>query len=387
MSTNSKLLSMCMQMGLPSSGADVPEALPVLLVGSPGTSKTQTVKKIGKRIEERLGCNFPVETIALPQIGAEHLAGLPVPNHTDKTTDLYLIRAGRQLTKAGQGVLFLDEFSSAPDNVAAASLTAIQDGKIGDAELPASVCRVAAMNDPEKATAGRPLMAPESNRFCWINPWELEVDEWVDYMKGGPGVASEIVILPESWERDYFFMATSLVTAFIKTSPSLLLREPEPHKAGSPWPSPRSWRNTTRLIAACLSMGEKINGALVAAAVNGCVGDDVGGQFLVYAHKMDLPDPEEVLALGRKFKMPTRDDKLLCILESVAAVACIKSRPDFKTRWDTACDLIEMVCDTRSDVSLPVIQYLMGHKPANVAVPKVAVKYFKLMNELGLTQK
>ncbi|MDB5716174.1 MAG: ATPase associated with various cellular 3 [Sphingomonadales bacterium] len=385
MATHTKLLSICLQMGLETSGAEKPEALPALLIGAPGSAKTEVIQAISRALSEKLGGNFPVETMACPQMAPENIAGVPVPDRERKVTDLYVLSIGKKLIEEGRGILFLDEFSSAPDTVAAACLTLVQSGMLGDHKLPPSVARVLAMNDPERATAGRPLMAPESNRVCWI-PWSLDKDDWVNYMKGGPGATGDIVVLPTNWEKDFYFQSVSLVTAFINAAPNRLSVEPDPNKAGVAWPSPRSWRNATRLLAAGFSLGEKVNSNLMTAAITGCVGDTVGGEFLAFAHKLDLPDPEEVLAEGGKYVLPARDDKALCILESVAAVACY-DRPDRNKRWQAACDLVETASKKRSDIVISVIQYLMNNKPEGAKVPNAAGVYFRTLNDLGLLKK
>lgn len=382
MSNQTKLLAICIQAGFPNSGVPKPEAVPALIVGAPGTSKTAIMQGLADQIAKHLGRPFPLETMACPQMAPENIAGVPVPDREKKVTDLFVLSIGKKLIDAEYGIMFLDEFSSAADTVAAASLTLTQSGMLGDHKLPSSVARVLAMNDPERATAGRPLMAPESNRVCWIN-WELELAPWVDYMKGGQGALEDIVMLPNNWEVENFPIAASLVTAYLGTTPGDFLVEPPPAEAGKAWPSPRSWRNATRLLAACFSLGQKVNSDLAASAVCGCVGEAAGRKFIEYAIAMDLPDAEVVLATGPSFAWPKRDDKVLCILESVAAVACL-DRPDSVKRWQTACEIVASLA--RPDIIINVITYLMGKKPKDATVPKAAGVFFKVRKEMNMEE-
>jgi hypothetical protein len=116
------------------------------------------------------------------------------------------------------------------------------------------------------------------------------------------------------------------------------------------------------------------------------VGETVGGEFLAYAHSLDLPDPEEVLAEGTKFVLPSRDDRTLCILENVAYVAC-KDHTKRAERWNTACDIVANVGKKKKDITISVIQYLMNNKPKDVKIHKVASDYFTTLNELGLLKR
>jgi hypothetical protein len=391
MNIQTKLLSICMQTGRLDyneknnpNGVQNPECVPFLLLGSPGSAKTACVQSVAKFLQESLGEEFPCETIACPQIQPEVLGGLPVPNHDHKTTNLYVYSAGKRLAAVNRGVLFLDEFSSAPDPVAAASLTVLQSGILGDFRMPSSVARGAAMNDPEKATAGRPLMAPESNRFCWI-PWSLDVDEWVDYMNGGKGAISSVVVLPFNWERDYYDQAAGIVTNFIKARQQLLMKEPNPHEAGVAWPSPRSWRNATRLMAAGLSLGEQPTSSLINKAVEGCVGEAAVVEFASWLTEMDLPDPETVLAAGSKYELPKRDDRALVILDNVARVVC-REHPNRVQRWNTATEIVE-ANEKKKDVILGPIEYLMYHKPQGAKIPKAGGLWLNFRKETATYMK
>jgi hypothetical protein len=383
-SNQTKLLSICMQTGLATSGIEdeaLRENVPFLLVAGPGLAKTASVKAIGQEIQKKLDRAFPIETIACPQAQPETLGGLPVPNREKGVTDLYIMAAGKKLAAVGQGCLFLDEFSSAPDPVAAAALTLIQNGIMGDYRMPSAVARGAAMNEPEKATAGRPLSAPESNRFCWIK-WELDMEHWFDYMRGGRGAASDIVILPSNWEVNYMPEATAIVVGFLKASVAHFNKEPPPDKATCAWPSPRSWRNATRLMAACLALGERPTSSLVLSAIDGCVGEAAATEFNVWLNTMDLPDPEEVLAAGAKYKFPNRDDRTMVIVESMAAAAC-REHVNKNKRWETACDILE-ANEKKKDVIVNAARYIALRKPQGCMPRKAFGNWLAINKELGI---
>lgn len=339
------------------TGKLMTSAVPGLLVGNPGIGKTDVLKHIAEQVEKALKKPFPIETYATPQLNAEDLSGLPVPNLVEKVTDLYPLRIGKKLREAGMGVAFMDEISSAPPPVGAAALTFIQNGLLGETKLPDSVCRMAAMNPAEVAAAGRELTAPESNRFCWIE-WELAMPDWIDFMRGGEGAAGNVVILPQNWERNYWDTASNYVTMYIRRHESALMDMPDADDASKAWASPRSWYNATRLIAACLSVGESMLTELTIEAVKGCIGGGAQQAFTNWVVEMDLPDPEEILSNPKGVELPKRDDKLGLVLESLA-LAAVREHPNRKQRVQVCYKILESLFESKNDIAMPPIQHLV----------------------------
>ena len=376
-----KLVSILMQMGMSkngrvdSKGNPVRAALPGLLVGEPGIGKTDVLNHIARMIEEASKEPFPIETYPMPQLNAEDLSGLPVPNKETMTTDLYPLRIGKKVIDAGQGCIFLDELSSAPASVGAAGLTFVQNGYLGQTRVDHAVARMAAMNPAEIAAAGRDLTAPESNRFCWVK-WTLAFEDWIDWMRGGDGAAKSIIILPQDWEKDYWEEASSLVTMYISRHASELQVCPSPVDASQAWPSPRSWTNATRLLAACLSVGESYMSELYIEALEGCVGESAATQFVTWVRALDLPDPEEILANPDKVKLPERADKLSVVCESLV-LAATKEHPERKKRSHIAYKILEELFETKSDMALPAIQRMIQRIPNRPERPPINVLAIK----------
>jgi len=388
MSANqTRIISMAMQMGMEKSGYVIGktkdgkgniyrrEAVPCLLVGPPGVAKTDILKHIARMIEEKINKPFPIETYAAPQLNAEDLAGLPVPNREDKTTDLYPLRIGKSLIEHGRGVAFIDELSSGTGPVGASCLTFLQNGIIGQTKLDPAVARMAAMNPAEIAAAGRELTAPESNRFLWIQ-WTLEASDWVDWMRGGEGAAKHIQMLPNQWEADFFDEASKLVTMYISRHQSALLDVPEPHDASKPWASPRSWFNATRFLAACFAVGEGVKTELAMEAMGGCVGPETASQFLNWVQQLDLPDPEAILANPHNVKLPDRADKLSVVTESLV-LAATKEHPKRKERAQVAYKILEALFEDRADMAIPAIQTMIKRLPNRAERPAINVLAIK----------
>ncbi len=362
MSDEMRLLSLLVQTGLHKKQNDQTgkieqgRNIPAMLVGFPGIGKTQLVLKLGEQMAKATNKPYPVEVFTCPQRMPEEIGGIPVADIEAKEVHCLPMSIGKKLLQTGQGIFFFDEYSSADQAMGGACMTAIQDGRMGDMVLPHSVARVAAMNPPECAANGRGLTAPEANRFCFI-PWTLTFGDWANYMMGGPGTLSNAVVLPENWETDNAIMANSLVVSYLKRNQERFNVEntmPKAHDANRPWASPRSWENATRILAACASVKERADSDLAYLGLKGVLGEGDADAFLTWFRDMDLPDPEELLAMSTKkaqAQLPTRPDKLQVALESLANAAC-RDNPKITKRWEKAWAIIHPVLEKTPDNAL-----------------------------------
>lgn len=77
--------------------------------------------------------------------------------------------------------------------------------------------------------------------------------------------------------------------------------------------------------------------------VRGTVGDGPGLEYLAYLDRMDLPDPEDLLADPAGAELPERGDLRQATLDAV--VAAVRSRPG-RGRWDAAWALLARAAET-----------------------------------------
>jgi hypothetical protein len=262
----------------------------------------------------------------------------------------------------------------------AAAMLSVEEGRqYGDFHLP-DVSLILCMNPVEHATNARALTAAETNRILMLD-WKLDNAAFLDYLRGGKGALSNFPILPKDW-KDFVPAANNLVAAFLERQSSLIHIQPEPEKANRPWPSPRSWERAATMIGAFRSLGgvyASYAGDHIHTAVNGLVGADTGDQFFNWIKDLDLPDPEEILNThtdtSGQFKwhskLPTRQDRLIVALETLASAACQKSRPDFKERWERAWTVLDPVAQMKQDAAYPAVK-ILGAKdnvPPNATIP------------------
>jgi len=394
MSTQMTLLSILVQTGLHQKkdrdGKLIQgRNIPAMLQGYPGIGKTQILIALGKEMAKITRKPYPVEVFVCPARMPEEIGGIPVPFYEENEVRCLPMHIGKQLIKAEQGILFFDELSSASQAMGGAIMTTVQDGKLGDLQLPHSVARVAAMNPPEAAANGRLLTSPESNRFCWID-WKLEFTDWADFMRGGMGTVSKGIPLPEKWELDYGMWANGMIISYLQRNLARWDVEktmPKATNASGPWASPRSWENAGRLFAACKSVGEGPDSDLAHLALRGVVGDGDADAFLKWFKDMDLPDPEELLAdpASAQKKLPKRPDKLQVTLESVATAA-IQDHKNIVKRWEAAWEVIGPTLATQLDNAMYAAKILSEalQKVPTAKTPKEALMIRDLFVKIGL---
>lgn len=125
--------------------------VPVLVWGAPGTGKSTFIESL-----QRDG--FPVYTMIASLHDPTDFNGLPVLHNGRMRFAppewVYLFE------EHGQGVLFLDELTTAPPTVQAALLRLVLERKVGAHSLPAGVRIVAAANPPDIAASGWELSPP-----------------------------------------------------------------------------------------------------------------------------------------------------------------------------------------------------------------------------------
>lgn len=239
-----------------------------------------------------------------------------------------------RLVRAGKGLLFLDELSTAPPAVQAALLRLVLERRIGSLQLPPGVRIVAAANPRSSAADGWELSPPLANRFVHLQ-WTHDHEVVVRGLAGTWPRATLPRLDPEKLPESVDF-ARRAVCGLLSARPTLVHRLPTTEtRRGGPWPSPRSWDMTLNLIAFATAAGSSRD--VLSLLVRGTVGDGPGLELLASLDRMDLPDPEDLLADPAGAVLPERGDLRQAALDGV--VAAVRTRPD-RARWDAAWALL-----------------------------------------------
>ncbi|WP_280254239.1 AAA family ATPase [Nocardia abscessus] len=310
--------------------------LPVLLWGEPGIGKTAALTQLAADLDLPLttviaSVHEPSDFSGLPIIGDD-----PAENGVPMAPPDWAVR----LVRTGRGLLFLDELSTAPPAVQAALLRLVLERRIGNIQLPRGVRIVAAANPRSSAADGWELSPPLANRFVHLQ-WTHDHDVVVRGLGGTWPHATLPRLAPEKLSEAVAF-ARRAVCVLLAARPALVHQLPSAEtRRGGPWPSPRSWEMTLWLIAFATAAGSSRE--VLSLLVRGTVGDGPGFELLAGLDRMDLPDPEALLADPAGAALPERGDLRQAVLDGV--VAAVRKRPE-KSRWDAAWALLVKALET-----------------------------------------
>ncbi|MEU5805953.1 MoxR family ATPase [Streptomyces sp. NPDC047718] len=310
--------------------------LPVLLWGEPGIGKTAALTQLAESLD------LPLTTVIASVHEPSDFSGLPVIGDDPARDGVPMAPPdwAVRLVRAGRGLLFLDELSTAPPAVQAALLRLVLERRVGALRLPAGVRIVAAANPRASAADGWELSPPLANRFVHLQ-WAHDHDVVVRGL-GGTWPRATLPRLDPQKLRDAVDVARRAVCGLLAARPALVHRLPgNETRRGSAWPSPRSWEMSLHLIAFATAAGSSRE--VLSLLVRGAVGDGPGLELLAVLDRMDLPDPEALLADPAGAVLPDRGDLRQAALDGV--VEAVRKRPE-KARWDAAWALLVRAMET-----------------------------------------
>ncbi|MDT9687680.1 MoxR family ATPase [Streptomyces sp. P9(2023)] len=334
--------------------------LPVILWGEPGIGKTAGLTRLAEELD------LPLTTVIASVHEPSDFSGLPVVGDDPATQGVPLAPPdwAVRLVRAGRGLLFLDELSTAPPSVQAALLRLVLERRIGALQLPPGVRIVAAANPRSSAADGWELSPPLANRFVHLQ-WTHDREVVVRGLGGTWPRATLPRLDPERLPAAVEF-ARRAVCGFLSARPELVHRLPTTEtRRGGPWPSPRSWEMTLRLIAFATAAGSSRD--VLAQLVRGSVGEGPGLELMASLERLDLPDPEVLLADPAAVELPERGDLRQAVLDGV--VAAVRERPD-EARWDAAWAVLVRALETGApDLVVVPATTLASLRQADWSVP------------------
>ncbi|MGF1424966.1 AAA family ATPase [Kitasatospora sp. LaBMicrA B282] len=310
--------------------------LPVLLWGEPGIGKTAGLTQLAEALD------LPLTTVIASVHEPSDFAGLPVVGDDPAVQGVPMAPPdwAVRLVRAGRGLLFLDELSTAPPAVQAALLRVVLERRIGALQLPPGVRIVAAANPRSSAADGWELSPPLANRFVhlqWVHDHEVVVRGL-----GGTWPRATLPQLDPTGLPAAVAYARRAVCGLLAVRPALVHQLPKNEaRRGGAWPSPRSWEMALRLIAFATAAGASRD--VLSLLVRGTVGEGPGLELLAGLDRLDLPDPELLLADPAGAELPERGDLRQAVLDGV--VAAVRNRPA-RDRWDAAWALLVRALET-----------------------------------------
>ncbi|MGV9352536.1 AAA family ATPase [Streptomyces misionensis] len=310
--------------------------LPVLLWGEPGIGKTAALTQLAASLD------LPLTTVIASVHEPSDFSGLPILGEDPAVQGVPMAppQWAVELVRAGRGLLFLDELSTATPAVQAALLRVVLERRVGALQLPPGVRIVAAANPRASAADGWELSPPLANRFVhlhWVHDREVVVRGL-----GGVWPRAQLPRLAPERLAEAVAFARRVVCGFLEARPTLIHRLPSTEtRRGGAWPSPRSWEAALTLLAFGTAAG--VSRDVLALLVRGAVGDGPGLELLAHMDRMDLPDPESLLADPPTAELPVRGDLRQAALEAV--VAAVGARPR-RERWEAGWAVLVRALET-----------------------------------------
>jgi hypothetical protein len=258
---------------------------PVMIWGSPGLGKSTIVKTVAKE----LGIEF--RDIRLAQIESVDIRGLP---SVDKENGTMKWNAPDFWPRdpESKGIIFLDEISACPKDVAVAAYQLILDRKLGDFyEVPKGWYIVAAGNKTTDRAVSMTMSSALANRFLHVEV-EADAEEWCVW----------------AYRNDVH----PAVTGFIKYRPNLIFNMTDENLERG-WPSPRAWEKVSTM-----SKIYSGNIDLLRKIVYGLIGNHAGIEFVEYFKMASKFDDVLDMLLGKKpISVPTKSDEKYALASAV----------------------------------------------------------------------
>jgi len=247
---------------------------PVMLWGPPGVGKSQIVAQIGARH------NAPVIVVRLSQMEPSDLRGIPFRDSelVEWAIPSMLPNAERH---GAQGILFLDEITSAVPSVSAAAYQLILDRRLGDYRVPDGWAIFAAGNRQGDRGVTYTMPAPLANRFSHFEV-DLNLDDWVAWAYQN-GIDERII-------------------GFLRFRPEQLFNFDPAHNPVA-FPTPRSWEFVHRALQ---KFGD--SPALLLGTLQACVGPAAGIELKAFVDSLDQMPDLDAIVRGEEIKAPKEVD-------------------------------------------------------------------------------
>lgn len=247
---------------------------PVMLWGPPGVGKSQIVAQIGARH------NAPVIDVRLSQMEPSDLRGIPFRDSelVEWAIPSMLPNAERH---GAQGILFLDEITSAVPSVSAAAYQLILDRRLGDYRVPDGWAIFAAGNRQGDRGVTYTMPAPLANRFSHFEV-DLNLDDWVAWAYQN-GIDERII-------------------GFLRFRPEQLFNFDPAHNPVA-FPTPRSWEFVHRALQ---KFGD--SPALLLGTLQACVGPAAGIELKAFVDSLDQMPDLDAIVRGEEIKAPKEVD-------------------------------------------------------------------------------
>lgn len=281
--------------------------IPVLLWGRPGVGKSSFIEGLASP-------ELRVTTLIASIHDPTDFSGLPfLENGRVRYATPEWVEDFRETP---DGILFLDELSTAPPSVQAALLRVVFERRVGFTPLPPGVRIVAAANPPDLMVGGWELSPPLRNRFVHLQ-WDIPEDLYIRALSRG-WEAGHLPTIDPARHREALSQWKIHIGGFLRLRPDALHGNPEEDAFG--FASPRSWDFAASLLASCellgYAPGDRAGSGqhVVLSLLAGCLGEATALQLVEHLVNLRLPDPLSVLRGEATVAVSELDDAEIYVL-------------------------------------------------------------------------
>ena len=265
----------------------------VMLWGVPGVGKSQGVRQVAQKIEEKTGKRVVVTDVRLLLFNPVDLRGIPTAN-AEKTLAVWLKPKIFQMDDSEEvvNILFLDEISAAPPSVQAAAYQITLDRAVGEHQLPDNCIVIAAGNRITDKSVAYAMPKALANRLLHI---EVKV-EWTAWRRWAlnAGIHHSVI-------------------GFLEQNPSLLLCNDNEGEDNA-FATPRSWEMVSNMLNDICDDVVKIF-----PLIKGCIGGDTAYQFRTWTEVYDKVPSAEDICNGKELGVPVRAEALYAVVSSLVS--------------------------------------------------------------------
>lgn len=268
------------------------ERVPLHIWGACGVGKSQIVSQVAAD----LGYDFldvravqldPVDLRGLPRINADQTEWVPP----------------KFLPRAGKGILFLDELTSAPQMTQAGCYQLVLDRKLGEYVLPEGWVVIAAGNPASERGVHFAMPRPLRNRFVHLD-LEADLEDWCKWAVTA-GVRPEII-------------------AFLRFKQDLLHCADLTSDANA-WPTPRSWEMASSVLSGITRRQKTVflSGAseFESQLLDGTVGPAATNELLAFLRLFrQLPSIDEILLNPDTAPIPAETSAKIAVATALGRV-------------------------------------------------------------------
>jgi len=312
--------------------------IPLNWWGDPGVGKTEIISLVAEN------CGFKPHIKILSQLTPDSFLGIPYVNKssgdnipvTERAIPKWLKEILNDQKEGRKSVIILDEMNLGEVGMLKTVLQTISQKVIGEHSLGKDFPIITIGNPANLALYSTPLEPPMQTRYMSMK-WDLNIKGFIDYLKGSREMES-LARTPETWKEripDARYMVADFIEKKIGSTPDIVYGIPENASNRSEMDSyrtPRTWTMAATAYAWNAERGS--DERLTRKMVGGLVGTGGAREFVEYASKQDLSNPEKLLANPIDVKIPDRGDRVMAMLNGiVGAVAKEPTEERFRAAW------------------------------------------------------